>query len=360
MIKFLRILLLPVSILYGLIILVRNLLFDFNILPSERFNLPIISVGNLVVGGTGKTPMTECLIRLLKQDYKVATLSRGYGRKTKGFIVASTNVKSILIGDEPKQYKNKFPEIIVSVCEKRAEGIRTLMQNYHPEIILLDDAFQHRAVVPGLSILLMEYDSIDKMDFMLPSGNLREMKSGKKRADIIIVTKCPTELSLSEREKIRNSLHPKEHQKVYFSFIDYNNFYRYINNEIDSSPSLLEMDVSEYSILILSGIGNPQSFANHLKKYVKEVVICFYMDHHYFIEKDIKDVGNKFNSISNPKKLVFTTEKDLMRLMDLPQELLAAITPIYYVPITTKFFEEDEKNFNEQILEYVRNSKANS
>jgi tetraacyldisaccharide 4'-kinase len=194
----------------------------------------------------------------------------------------------------------------------------------------------------------------------LPSGNLREMKSGKKRADIIIITKCPSDLSLNEREKIRASLHPNQSQKVYFSFINYNNFYRYIDNKIDTSPALMDLEIDEYSILVLTGIANLQPFVNHLEKYVKDVILCSYMDHHYFIEKDIKEVVNKFNSILNPKKLIFTTEKDLMRLTDLDPQLLSLITPLYYVPITSKFFEEDEQVFNEQILDYVRNSKTNS
>jgi len=360
MIKVLRILLLPVSILYGILILVRNLLYYFKTLPSEKFNLPIISIGNLVTGGTGKTPMTEYLIRLLKNDNKVATLSRGYGRRTKGFIVAATNAKSVLIGDEPKQYKHKFPEIIVSVCEKRVEGIKVLIQKYHPEIILLDDAYQHRSVVPGLSILLMGYKSFHQMDFMLPTGNLREWKTGKNRADIIVITKCPKDLPINEREKIQNSFHLNRHQSVYFSTIEYSNLKHYQANGIETSARDSEIILSEYSILVLSGIANPQAFADHWKLSAKEIYTSFFSDHHSFNDKDIQDIANKYNSISNSKKIILTTEKDLMRLTDLSQELLASISPLYYAPIKTKFFEEDEKNFNKQILEYVRSHKANS
>ena len=358
MIKMLRLLLLPFSILYGLIILIRNVLYDFKILPSEKFELPVISVGNLVIGGTGKTPMTEYLIRLLKKDYKIATLSRGYGRKTKGFVVASPNSKSTLIGDEPKQYKQKYPEIIVSVCEKRRLGIANLRKNYHPDIILLDDAYQHRSVVPGLSILVMECKSIYAKDFMLPTGNLREFKFGKSRANIIIVSKCPSNLSLEDREEICSYLNPNADQKVYFSYIEYGHLKPYSSNEL--GVQTLPNDMKEYSIIALSGIANPKPFFYYLQQQSKEVHAVAFSDHHDFTEEDIKKVVERYRSIANKQKLIVTTEKDLMRLAALKPEILSLITPIFYLPISAKFFKEDEMDFNENILKYVRTSKANS
>ncbi len=360
MVNFLRLLLIPLSILYGVVSVLRNLLYDLRILPSEKFDLPLISIGNIVVGGTGKTPMTEYLIRLLKNEKKIAILSRGYGRRTKGFILASSNTKSTLVGDEPKQYKLKFPEIIVSVCEKRAEGIRNLTNSYTPEIILLDDAFQHRSVISGVSILLMDFNTIFKVDFMLPTGNLREMKFGKGRADIIVVTKCPNTLTLIERKNILTKINPNDRQNVYFSYVEYDNLEKFIiKGNFDSINKNLS-ELKRFSVVALSGIANPKSFHNYLQQQFKDVFPVVFSDHHIFTEKDIQTVSGKLNTISDIHKIVITTEKDLMRLSDLKPELLSKITPLFYIPISLKFYEEDEKKFNEQILRYVRNYKANS
>jgi len=355
MIKILGIILFPVSILYGLIIFVRNLFFDWGLSDSQKFNIPVISIGNLVAGGTGKTPMTGYLVNLLKNDRKLATLSRGYGRKTKGFIVASSGTKSFLIGDEPKQYKYKFPEIIVSVGENRAKAIDALILNYHADLILLDDAFQHRSVVAGLSILLFDYKDIYKMDFMLPTGNLREWKSGKKRADVFVVTKCPPDLSENEREKIKGILHPKSNQTVYFSYIQYEDLRLYDDIKKNSAD-----DLKRYSVLLVSGIANPKPLIEYLKPLSKEVVTLTFKDHHAFDEDDVRNIKGKFDLISNPNKIIITTEKDLMRLTDLSAETLGLLNPLYYIPISTDFFEEDKNKFDEQILNYVRKNKTNS
>jgi tetraacyldisaccharide 4'-kinase len=310
-----------------------------------------------VVGGTGKTPMTEYLIKLLKDEKKIATLSRGYGRKTRGFIVASAGTKSFLIGDEPKQYKYKFPEIIVSVGEKRADAIDSLIGNYHVEGILLDDAFQHRSVVAGLSILLFDYNDIYKMDFMLPTGNLREWKSGKRRADIFIVTKCPPYLSENEREKIQKILNPRTNQTVYFTFIKYDDLKLYDDENNLSSTKI--NNLKETSVLLISGIANPKPLIEYLKPKVKEVVTITFKDHYVFNENDLKNIMSKMDLITNPNKIIITTEKDLMRLTDFGPDTMASLHPLYYIPISTPFFEEDKDNFNEQILNYVRKNKTN-
>ena len=328
---------------------------------THKFDIPVISIGNLVVGGTGKTPITEYLINLLKNDRKLATLSRGYGRKTKGFIVASSTSKSFLIGDEPKQYKYKFPEITVAVGENRANAIDVLISNYHADLILLDDAYQHRTVVAGLSILLFDYKDIYKTDFMLPTGNLREWTSGKRRADILIVSKCPPSLSSNEREKIKKLLNPKTHQQVYFTFIKYDDLKLYFadNNSSVSNKIILVDDLKRYSIVLVTGIANPRPLVEYLKPLSKDVVALTFKDHHVFNEQDAKNIKRKFDLMSHANKIIITTEKDLMRLTDLSSDTLTLLHPLYYIPISTQFFDEDKINFNKQILNYVRKNKTN-
>ncbi len=356
MLKIIRIALFPFSILYGLIILIRNIFYDFNVIKSHKFKVPIISVGNLVAGGTGKTPMTEYLIELLKNDHKIATLSRGYGRKTKGFIVAGHHVKSILIGDEPKQSKTKYPDIIVAVGEKRVDAINAILKNYHPEIILLDDAYQHRAVVPGISILLFDYSTIFKPDFILPTGNLREWKRGKNRADIIVITKCPIDLSPQERINITSNIKPKSTQKLFFSNVNYSDLMLYNANGIAKS-SLSINDLKNYTVLLLTGIANPKPLKVHITNLSKEVITLSFNDHHVYAHEDVININQRYKSITNPNKIIITTEKDLMRLSDLSNDILGNIMPIYYIPISSKFFMEDENEFNKYIINYVRNNK---
>src|SRR5687767_9450524 len=232
MLKSFRFILYPVSVFYGGIIWLRNLLYDKNILKSSSFNFPIICVGNLAVGGTGKTPMVEYLVRLLKDEYKVATMSRGYKRKTKGFAIANEGTTALDIGDEPMQFFKKFPDITVSVAEERLVSIPQLLHD-KPEtrVIILDDAFQHRQVKAGLNILLTEYRDLFTRDFILPAGNLRDMKSSYKRADIIIVTKCKSHLNEEEKLKLVKEIKPLEHQKIFFTKIEYGSPYHLFTKE---------------------------------------------------------------------------------------------------------------------------------
>jgi tetraacyldisaccharide 4'-kinase len=361
MIKILRIILFPISILYGIAIFARNLFYDWGLLHSKRFDIPVISVGNLVVGGTGKTPMTEYLVKLLKDEQKIATLSRGYGRKTKGFIVASSGTKSHLIGDEPKQYKYKFPGIIVAVGENRGEAIDALMSNYHVEGIILDDAFQHRSVIAGLSILLFDYKDIYKMDFMLPTGNLREWKSGKKRADVFVVTKCPPDLPADERERIKKILNPNSNQTVYFAFIKYDDLKLYDadSHSSNSNKVILIDDLKQYIIVLVSGIANPQPLIKYLQPLTKDGLALNFKDHYIYDELDLEMIKSKSDYIKDSNKIFLTTEKDLMRLTDLSPDTLALLQPLYCIPISTRFFDEDGNKFEEQILNYVRKNKTN-
>ena len=316
----LRKILFPFAIIYSVITSFRNFLYDTGVLKSYSFNLPIIAVGNLSVGGTGKSPQIEYLIRLLSEKYKIATLSRGYKRKSKGFILADANVNASIIGDEPFQFYSKFPKIQVAVDANRKNGIEQLLsQTSKPEVILLDDAFQHRKVKAGFYILLTSYNELYSDDFQLPTGNLRENRGGAKRANVIIVTKCPSDLSNEEREKIRKKLAILDSQELYFTTIAYDEFV-YSENEKRKVSEIQNVDK-----LLLAGIAKPQSFFAHLHNNKEECLT--FPDHHHFTEIDILEIKNKANN-----KIIITTEKDYVRLKgSISKEQL------FYLPIQSKF-----------------------
>ncbi|MFV8322513.1 tetraacyldisaccharide 4'-kinase [Flavobacterium sp. LS2R12] len=346
----LRKLLFPFAILYGLITSIRNFLFDKGILKSYSFDLPVIAVGNLSVGGTGKTPQIEYLIRLLSDKYKIATLSRGYKRQSEGFILADANSNAALLGDEPFQFYKKFPSIQVAVDANRKNGIEQLLsQSDKPEVILLDDAFQHRKVKAGFYILLTSYCDLYSDDWMLPTGNLRESRSGADRANVIIVTKCPFNLAPEEQNMIKKRLKVGVNQELYFTFIAYEEFIygedRKINvNEIQSTAKLL-----------VAGIAKPEPFFAYLQD-TNDVCLSF-PDHHNFTDKDILEIKNLAQN-----KIIITTEKDYVRLKgSLPSEQL------FYLPIQSSFVSgpdseasERSDNFNKTILDYVGTSTRNS
>jgi tetraacyldisaccharide 4'-kinase len=346
MLKYLRWFLLPFSWLYGSIILIRNWCYDIGIFKSQAFDIPVISVGNLDIGGAGKSPMTEYLIRLFKSDYKLATLSRGYGRKTQGFLIADANSTATQIGDEPVQFKQKFRYITVAVCEKRVEGINKLKANHN--LIILDDAYQHRAVKPGLSILLFDHSRIFEPQFILPAGNLREPFSGRKRADIIIVSKCPVDLSLQEQQNIKNRIDPFSHQALFFSAISYGDL-----QDINADAVTTIID-AETVIFLITGIANPTPLLKHVKKQAKQVVHHNYPDHHQFSLKNIAKLADEFNACTASKKLIITTEKDIQRLRE--HELLPAVKqlPVLVIPIQVNFIGDGQPQFNQIIRNYVR------
>ena len=337
----LRKLLFPFAILYGVITSIRNFLFDISVLKSYSFNLPIIAVGNLSVGGTGKTPQIEYLIRLLSEKYKIATLSRGYKRQSEGFILAQANSNARLLGDEPFQFFEKFPSIQVAVDADRKNGIEQLLSlPEKPEVILLDDAFQHRKVKAGFYILLTSYGDLYSDDCMLPTGNLRETRSGAKRADLIVVTKCPFDLSLDKQNDIRKRLKLSVNQQLYFTFIAYDTFVygekQKVNiNEIQSTVKVL-----------VAGIAKPEPFFTYLKN-TNDVCLSF-PDHHNFTDKDILEIKNLAQN-----NIIITTEKDYMRLKgSLPNEQL------FYLPIKSAFISESQ-NFDKTIINYVGTSSRN-
>ncbi len=342
--KYLRALLLPFSLIYGLIVIVRNFFYDAGLFKSRRFDLPIIAVGNLEVGGAGKSPMTEYLIRLLKDQFKLATLSRGYGRETKGYVLADDRSTAADIGDEPSQFKRKFPDVTVAVCEKRVNGIEQLQTNH--EVIILDDAYQHRAVKPGLSILLFDYNSLTNPRWVLPAGNYREPFFGKWRAGIIIVTKCPVDLPQYELEKIVADIAPQSYQQMFFTSIEYLGL-----QDLAGKADNTVLDAGT-TVFLLTGIANPSQLVNHIKKHTLNVIHHNYPDHHRFSLKNITKLADEFAAHPSQKKVIITTEKDAQRLGE--QELVPALEklPILVLPIGVSFLHHGHE-FDKMIIEYV-------
>lgn len=345
MLKSFRYILFPFSIVYGFIIWLRNKLFDKNILRSATFNFPLICVGNLAVGGTGKTPMAEYLIRLLEKKYKVATLSRGYKRKTKGFAIADDSTTAIDIGDEPMQFHKKFPEVAVAVAEERVVGIPQLLHaKPDTKVIILDDAFQHREVRAGLNILLTEYQDLYTRDFILPAGNLRDVQSSSKRAHIIIVTKCKSHLTEEEKQKIIKELNPLAHQKIFFTKIEYASPYHLFTKE----TRFLEPDCN---ILLVCGIANPKPLKEILTTYSATYEMVLFKDHHIFGIDDLQEIKDQFSKIGSPNKMILTTEKDGVRLAKYENEFKDI--PIYVIPMRHKFLFGEEEQFDGQVISFV-------
>ena len=333
----LRKILLPFSLLYGLIIWLRNIFYNTGIFKSKSFPVPVICVGNLSVGGTGKTPMIEYLLRFLLPHYRTATLSRGYGRSTKGFILLDSTDTASRVGDEPLQFKLKFPQASIAVDENRQRGISKLLTEINPEVVLLDDAFQHRKVKAGLNILLTAYDNLYYKDFILPTGDLREPATGAARAQIIVITKCPPHLNQEEQEIIRRKLHLKTYQNLYFSYVDYANL---LVNDRGSIP----MDsLNEKQIGLVTGIANPTPFCNYLRHQGIKYTHLDFGDHHVFTQKEL--------SLFQEFEVIITTEKDFMMLKDILEN-----DQLYYIPIETRFIEKEEE-FKHEIHQYILNEK---
>ncbi len=348
--NYLRLLLVPVAFLYGIVIFFRNLFYDMGIFPSEEFKSGVIVIGNLSAGGTGKSPMTEYLIRLLKEKFSVATLSRGYKRHTKGFLIADGNSTSFQIGDEPLQFKKKFPELTVAVDENRRHGIKKLLKDFFElKTILLDDAFQHRRVKAGLSILLSDYGKMFYDDLLLPAGTLREWRSGKKRADVIIVTKCPNNITPVEKRIVIKKIDPEPHQHIFFSHIKYGEPVSVFNS------SFLQMEKGEWAdaAVLLTGISNPRPLSDFLQGKIGIVLSLPYPDHHEYTLVEINQLIETFNNIKAKNKIIITTEKDAMRL-DKPGliEVLEKL-PMYYIPIEITFAENEKEEFNKIVTDYV-------
>ncbi len=344
--KSFRVLLLPFALLYGWIVFVRNWMYAKQYLKSTSFNVPLICIGNLSMGGTGKSPMVEHLLSILSDEYKIATLSRGYKRKTKGYALANEASTALEIGDEPMQFHLKFPNVAVSVGERRIEAVVQLIQDVPKvEAIILDDAFQHREINAGFNILLTEYDNLFCDDFFIPTGDLRDDRKSAERADIIIVTKCPASLSFEEKEEITEKIDPALHQSLFFTSIVYGTPYHIYN------PSDQWVLTMRDEVLLVCGIANPLP----LKKYLHENTNTYYQlsynDHHIFSIEDLQEIKEKLDQIQSKSKLILTTEKDAVRLVKYTEELHAM--PLYVLPIKPKFLFEAETIFNELVKNYV-------
>lgn len=348
--------LLPFSWLYGFIVYIRNKFFDWGILKHKEFDIPVICIGNVTVGGTGKTPHTEYLIKILKDKYRVGVLSRGYKRKTKGFVLATSESTSLEIGDESFQIKQKYPEAIIAVDEKRKRGIEKMLSlDNPPEIILLDDAFQHRYVKPSYTIILSDYNRPVYEDALLPAGRLREPASSLRNANMIIVTKCPNDLQPIDFRIISHDINVFPFQKLYFtSFV-----YRSLKPVFESENGEYPIDyLKNKHILLVTGIASPKMIINKLSEYTDKIDIKTYPDHHNFKAKDIKNIVSRFNQIQADDKIILVTEKDATRLVlrtDIDEEIKDRL---YYLPIEVSFIDK-KSDFKEKIYKHVTENKRN-
>lgn len=339
-----RLFLFPIAFLYGLIVVLRNLLYDKNIIKSVEFNIPIICVGNLSVGGTGKSPMVDYLAGVLKNKYSLATLSRGYKRRTSGYVLANENSSAIEIGDEPMQFHMKHPDIAVSVGEKRIEAIPQLLYDRpQTKVIILDDAFQHREIHSGYNIVLTDYSNLYTRDFFLPTGDLRDQRSSIKRAEVIVITKCPLDLSEHKKFMILKEINAADNQQVYFTGIRYNTPYHIVTGE------KLELN-REMEVLLVCGIANPEPLTEYIHEKTKMYDALFFGDHHIFSVDDLTDIKDRFDFLTEKNKIILTTEKDAVRLIKFKEKL--ADLPFYVMPISLEFLFNQEADFVKNIENY--------
>lgn len=360
------ILLWPLTIWYPIVVAIRKYLYDKGFRKTEHADGAIIGIGNLRMGGTGKTPHTEYLIRLFQSEHfqilnsatRIALLSRGYKRLTKGFILADENSNAEQIGDEPLMMKRKFPSITVAVCENRIEGVKKLQAlPQSPDVILLDDSFQHRKFSPAVNFLVTEYDDLFCDDHILPFGNLREFRTGSVRAEYIIVSKCPPMLSKQRQEEIKKKLITTANQQVFFSYIDYSNPVPLFTDDTqpgtDNHPfSISKLTLSDSKLLLVTGIAHPEPFKRHLERHCSVSHLSF-PDHHKFSKLDCELIVQKFKNLKAANKAIFTTEKDAMRILDCPHRHLFDGIPFFYVPIEVKFFHQND--FDNHILDFFHN-----
>ena len=348
-----RFLLFPFSILYAGVVKLRHLFYDRKWFSSVQFNLPVISVGNLSVGGTGKSPMIEYLVQLLKDDYKPAIVSRGYKRRTKGYVLANDKITALEIGDEPMQFKLHFPDVPVAVCERRIEAIPQLLQDCpDTSVVLLDDAYQHREIVPSLSILLTDYNNLFTRDFTLPTGDLRDLRSAYKRADLIVVTKCPPDLYDRQMKNIEEEIKPYAHQQVLFATFEYEKLYSL------SNPDLKKELLPETGVLLVTGIANPKPLKQYLQKQENGYEFLSFPDHHIFTIEDFRMMKKKFEQMKEKDKIIITTEKDAVRLFKFKDELHAV--PIFVLPVRHHFLKEGDRLMRLRIREMLDVFKKDS
>lgn len=350
----------PLSFLYGMVTGVRNLLFDTGILKAKTFPIPIISVGNLAVGGTGKTPHAEFILGILQNENKIAFLSRGYKRRTKGFYLADEKSDSQIVGDEPFQIHQKFPKVTVAVDEKRVDGVEKLLELIPDlQLVVLDDAFQHRYIKPGLSILLTDQANLYTQDIQLPSGQLRECKCGSKRANIIVVTKCPSDFSVREMREVEMKLKPERNQQVFFSTYNYDEIVPVFPEVALEKWTCEKITSSDAGILLVAGIVSPQAIVGYLENYTQEVETMFLPDHHAFTQKDFILMEKILDALITAEKIIVVTEKDAARLVTNPlfPETLKSRT--FALPIRVKILNNKETLFAQIIKNYVTENSRN-
>lgn len=351
--------LLPFSWIYGMGVKLRNALFDMGILKSKSYDVPVICIGNITVGGTGKTPHTEYLIKLLSEKYKVAVLSRGYKRKSEGYVLADANTPMEMIGDEPYQMKQKFEQVYVAVDKNRRRGIERLCADKataDTDVILLDDAYQHRYVKPGVNILLVDYHRMIGEDKLLPAGRLREPSRGKDRAHIVIVTKCPADIKPMGFRVLQKALHLYPYQKLFFSTFKYGKMSQLFGSE---ERNLATLRLDEH-ILLLTGIASPEQMRMDLERYTKNITSLAFGDHHFFDEKDVAQINEAFAQIKAKEKIIITTEKDATRLRNTEGLSEAVKEAIFVLPIEVEIMQDQKDSFNEKILSYVLKNSRNS
>lgn len=350
----------PFSWLYGFGVFIRNAMFDCGMLPSEKFDVPVISVGNISVGGSGKTPHTEYLVSILKDKYQVAVLSRGYKRKSKGFQLAVLESRMEQIGDEPYQMKHKYPDVHVAVDADRRNGIRKLLsKEIAPpvDVVILDDAFQHRYVTPSANLLLMDYHRLICFDKLLPAGRLREHVSNKRRADVVIVTKCPQSITPMEQRGIERSLGLYPWQRIYFTYFKYGNLYPLFDKSRDEM-TLDELGKSKRSVLLLTGIASPEQMEYDVSRYV-EFTPMHFGDHHNFTNEDLVKITEAYKGLKSDSGIIVTTEKDSVRLLNCGLDDGVAKS-IYVLPVEIGFINGKTDDFNKTIIDYVRKNSRNS
>ncbi|MGL4851878.1 MAG: tetraacyldisaccharide 4'-kinase [Phocaeicola sp.] len=348
----------PLSILYGIGVKFRNKLFDCGIYKERSFDLPVISVGNITVGGTGKTPHTEYLIKLLQDNYQLAVLSRGYKRKTTGYILANEKTKVGMIGDEPFQMKQKFPRIYMAVDSDRCHGIdclRSSIDTADVDVIILDDAFQHRYVKPGFNILLVDYNRMITDDLLLPAGRMREPKSGKDRASMVIITKCPRDLTPMDFRILAAHMELYPYQQLFFSSMKYGKLRPLLGGKEHSLQSVNK----EVAVLLVTGIASPQKMEADLKGYGLSIRSLAFSDHHLFTAADMKQIQDQFELLPEGKRIIITTEKDAVRLIS-HRHLAEELKPyIYVLPIEVEILQDQQEKFNSTITDYVRENSRN-
>lgn len=342
------ILLSPITFIYGSVVRTRNWLFDKGYYKSIQFDLPVINIGNLSYGGTGKTPHIEYLIRLISPHFHVATLSRGYMRKTKGYMAATSETTPEQVGDEPQLIKWKYPQVGVSVGEDRVMAVPQVLSDWpSTEVLLLDDAFQHRSIDPGLNILLTDYNKLYTRDELIPAGSLREPIAGATRAQFIVVTKCPPNLTAQQREAVKQELKPLPHQKVFFSYLQYAPAYNIMNPEqkLAQGPDM--------EVIMLVGIANPKPLKDYLSSRFKAVHTLQYPDHHSYTAHDAENMVTAYEKLEAGQKAIITTEKDAVRLHTYRQWFIERKIPIFVQPMQVEFFPEDKALFDGEILNYL-------